>query len=245
MHHDRPADDPLDYELCKRLQLNLQWLESQSSGEMKPINAATHAQVDLLQRRQSAQETQKSHPDPVFVLVAALGKVHVAHAGHHLAANFPEADDLDVVENVSRDDGEEVLDGGEADVEEASRKGHELARIADLAARGGERKVEGELLWHAVPVRGVAGLEAHGVGWAWSFVLVVGRLARERVVVLNGLHVVNFEGLLVDHIAEFRGQREKRAVTLLCLLRALDLSVGWALLCLACWKVCERNSLSK
>jgi hypothetical protein len=144
VHHDHPAHDPLDNQLRERLQLDLQWLESQSSGETKPIDAAAHVQKDLFQRRQPAQETQKSHPDPVIVLVAALGEVHVAHAGqvhvahagHHLAANFPETNDLDVVENASRDDGEEVLGGGEADVEENSRKGHELALIADLAARG-------------------------------------------------------------------------------------------------------------
>jgi hypothetical protein len=81
-----------------------------------------------------------------------------------LARNFPEADDFDVVEDLARDNGEEVLDSMEANVEDDSRERHELALIANLTAGDGEGEQDSELLWHAALVSDVASFEAHGVG---------------------------------------------------------------------------------
>jgi hypothetical protein len=164
MHHDSLQHDPRKDRLGKGLELYLQRLHGQSSKKPKSIHAAADAQGDRLQGRQTAQETQKRHPKFDVVLVTALQKGSVAHASHHLARNFPEAYDLDVVEDLTRDNGEEILDSMEANVEEDSLERHELAFVADLVTGDGKGKQDGELLWHAAPVGDVASFEAHGVG---------------------------------------------------------------------------------
>jgi hypothetical protein len=89
--------------------------------------------------------TQKRHPNFDVILVTALWKTQIADAGNHLARNFPEADDSDVVEDLARDNGEEMLDGMEANVEDDSRERHELALVANLTASDGEGEQDSEL----------------------------------------------------------------------------------------------------
>lgn len=196
LHHDLPDQKALQRLLHEAVQHRLP-----IRPKPKAIHPTPNVQDDLLKRRQTPQQNNQSHPDSAIVLVFVVPEVHVSHTAHLAARALPKADNLDVVADLLRDDGEEVLDGVKADFEEVFREWRQRRNpSADLAADAGEGEEGGERLRPASPGVAVADLEGHAVGTIDEDVHVVALVAAAGVV-LDCVDLLYAEDEVVNPVA--------------------------------------------